>query len=347
MDTMTMQALWQMVVQPVQSIPGIAETARATRAALFAAHRHPAALRQPEHITAESNLQGALYAARLQGFTDPVTSPQAATHPLLTAAVDSYSVLLSPPGGNLSRAATTGPLGIFAQLAVHAGGQRPPVDPRPTQESKSAGTYAVTPKQAPAVGNQSPAVAHPASGLHDVTASLGDPASAALTDAGDTQAVLAADASSPSASDPAAALAQQTNQSAQLRGIPRAHQPVVQLAGQLLQSAPHAAAHRIDPLIIGAIVHGLLASSAPFGSSSLLVALPTVRVIHHLSGDDPLMMGVTERYLFDHQQDYEALLLEFAASREAAGEFVALHLQAVTAGAADGRAIADIARNHR
>ncbi|MHC9941609.1 hypothetical protein ACQX2H_09380 [Corynebacterium diphtheriae] len=89
-----------------------------------------------------------------------------------------------------------------------------------------------------------------------------------------------------------------------------------------------------------AVVHGEILAHAPFGSRSALVARVASRVLAYGLGFDPRGLCVPEPYLRRHHEDYQRCADHWADSADAAADFVALHLRAWIAGAAEAESIA-------
>lgn len=96
--------------------------------------------------------------------------------------------------------------------------------------------------------------------------------------------------------------------------------------------------------IVAAVVHGELATLAPFGSMDGVVARAASRLVCVSTGFDPHCLGVPEVQWNRHPQRYAAALEGFAAgTAEGLGEWIRYCCEGFVDGAREGRAIADAA----
>ena len=97
--------------------------------------------------------------------------------------------------------------------------------------------------------------------------------------------------------------------------------------------------------VLAAVVHGELLSLNAFRSANGIVARAASRLVCTSSGLDPHNLGVPEVTWLRRVADYRVLAQAFGTGRaEALGEWIVFCCQALTAGAAEAKSIADAAR---
>ncbi|GAB25618.1 hypothetical protein GOPIP_087_00080 [Gordonia polyisoprenivorans NBRC 16320 = JCM 10675] len=102
---------------------------------------------------------------------------------------------------------------------------------------------------------------------------------------------------------------------------------------------------RVGAPVLAAVVHGELLSLNAFRSANGIVARAASRLVCTSSGLDPHNLGVPEVTWLRRVADYRVLAQAFGTGRaEALGEWIVFCCQALTAGAAEAKSIADAAR---
>lgn len=127
-------------------------------------------------------------------------------------------------------------------------------------------------------------------------------------------------------------------------GRPRAGAEVadrIDLLGQLITGATSVAAP-----IVAAVVHGELLSVQAFPSANGIVARAASRLVCTSTGLDPHNLGVPEVRWLRRVADYRVLSDAFGSGRpEALSEWIIFCCDALSAGAAEAKSIADAARS--
>ena len=126
-------------------------------------------------------------------------------------------------------------------------------------------------------------------------------------------------------------------------GRPRAGAEVadrLDLLAQLITGSTRVAAP-----ILAAVVHGELLSLGAFPTANGVVARAASRLVCMSTGLDPHNLGVPEVTWLRRVADYRVLSKAFGTGRpEALGEWIIFCCEALSAGAAEARSIADAAR---
>lgn len=129
----------------------------------------------------------------------------------------------------------------------------------------------------------------------------------------------------------------------ELLGRPRADVSVagrLDLLGQLITGATTAPAP-----VVAAVVHGDLLALDAFPTANGIVARAASRLVCTSSGLDPHNLGVPEVTWLARASDYHGLAHDFATGEpEALGRWIVFCCEALEAGAAEARSIADAAR---
>lgn len=113
------------------------------------------------------------------------------------------------------------------------------------------------------------------------------------------------------------------------------------LLGQLITGATGVSAP-----ILAAVVHGELLSLKAFPTANGVVARAASRLVCTSSGLDPHNLGVPEVTWLRRVADYQVLSAAFGGGRpEALGDWIIFCCEALTAGAAEAKSIADAARS--
>ncbi|KJR09435.1 MULTISPECIES: hypothetical protein [Gordonia] len=129
----------------------------------------------------------------------------------------------------------------------------------------------------------------------------------------------------------------------ELLGRPRPEPHIAQrldLLGQLITGGTSAPAP-----VLAAVVHGELLALAPFTEANGVVARAASRLVSAMTGLDPHLLGVPEVTWLKRLGEYRELSARFATGDpEAIGAWIVLCCEAMEAGGAEARAIADAAR---
>ncbi|GAA2057009.1 oxidoreductase [Williamsia deligens] len=97
--------------------------------------------------------------------------------------------------------------------------------------------------------------------------------------------------------------------------------------------------------VLTAVVHGELAAMAPFGVANGLVARAAARLAAAAAGLDPHSLGVPEVTWLRKADAYRTAAEGFATgTAEGVAAWIVLHIEALEAGAAEARSIADARR---
>lgn len=128
-----------------------------------------------------------------------------------------------------------------------------------------------------------------------------------------------------------------------LLGRPRSQPHIAQrldLLGQLLTGGT-----AVPAPVLAAVVHGELLALAPFTEANGIVARGAARLVTASTGLDPHLLGVPEVTWLRRRGEYRELSARFATGDpEALAEWIVLCCEAMEAGAAEARSIADAAR---
>ncbi|MGC4933440.1 oxidoreductase [Gordonia sp. DT30] len=102
---------------------------------------------------------------------------------------------------------------------------------------------------------------------------------------------------------------------------------------------------RVGAPVLAAVVHGELLGLNAFGSANGIVARAASRLVCTSSGLDPHNLGVPEVTWFRRVADYRVLSEAFGSGRpQALQDWIVFCCEALTAGAAEAKSIADAAR---
>ncbi len=126
-------------------------------------------------------------------------------------------------------------------------------------------------------------------------------------------------------------------------GRPRAEPHIARrldLLGQLITGATQAPA-----AVLAAVVHGELLALAPFEQGNAVVARAASRLVSASTGLDPHLLGVPEVTWLRNLGPYRETSARFATGDpQALADWILLSCQAMVAGAAEAKSIADAAR---
>ncbi|MFW0786574.1 oxidoreductase [Gordonia sp. CPCC 206044] len=112
------------------------------------------------------------------------------------------------------------------------------------------------------------------------------------------------------------------------------------LLGQLITGATS-----VPAPVLAAVVHGELLALEAFGSANGVVARAASRLVCAASGLDPHNLGVPEVTWLRRVDDYRALSTQFGTgAADGVRDWILLCCEALEAGAAEARSIADAAR---
>ena len=98
--------------------------------------------------------------------------------------------------------------------------------------------------------------------------------------------------------------------------------------------------------VLAAVVHGELLTLAPFTEANGVVARGAARLVTAATGLDPHLLGVPEVTWLRRLGDYRETAARFGTGDPAAiADWIVLCCEAMEAGAAEARSIADAARS--